>query len=402
MKGVIRSVNKYYSDELSVKVKRGMDLNADKCYYNGGSVPLGLKLKVVEELNGPFGKKIKKKKYVIDEEKAPIVKKIFDMYINDHTMFDIIRYLNAQHLKTSQNKEFNKNSIRTILTNKKYIGIYSYNGEETKGGIPSIIEEDVFYKAQEKLSSNRLAPARKRAKTQYLLTTKLFCGNCKSMMVGVSGTSKNGKLHTYYSCKGSWKRICSRKNIPQLYLEDMVVKQARKILTKRNIDKIANAVVEYTDKQNEEQNIERLKKILAKNKKVKDKLLDDLKECDIDIVKTAIFEEIKKIEEERLEIESQLRIEENNQINITVPQLKAFLQFMKEGNINDIKYRQMLINMLVYRVYVYDDNITIIFTLENKEVTARVPDITKIESSYLGKSPQPIRVFVELLEKNLI
>lgn len=389
LKGVIRSVNQYYSNELSVKVKRGMDLNADKCYYNGGSVPLGLKLKVVEELNGPFGKKIKKKKYVIDKEKAPIIKKIFEMYINDHTMFDIIRYLNAQHLKTSQDKEFNKNSIRTILTNKKYIGIYSYNGEETKGGIPRIIDDETFYKAQEKLSSNRLAPARKRAKTQYLLTTKLFCGNCKSMMVGVSGTSQNGKLHTYYSCKGSWKQMCRRKNIPQLYIEDMVVRQARRILTKKNIDIIANAVVEYTEQQNDELNIERLKKLLAKNKKEKDKLLDSLKECDIDIVKTAIFEEIKKVEEERLEIESQLRIEESNQINITVPQVKAFLELMRNGKINDFKYRQMLINMLVYKVYVYDDNITVIFTLENKQISVRVPDITKIESSYLSKSPQP-------------
>ena len=45
--------------------------------------------------------------------------------------------------------------------------------------------------------------------------------------------------------------------------------------------------------------------------------------------------------------------------------------------------------MLIYKVYIYDDNITIIFTLENKRVQARVPDITKIESSYLSKSPQP-------------
>ena len=31
LKGVIRSMNQYYSNELYVKVKRGMDLNADKC-----------------------------------------------------------------------------------------------------------------------------------------------------------------------------------------------------------------------------------------------------------------------------------------------------------------------------------------------------------------------------------
>ena len=81
LKGVIRSVNQYYSDELAVKVSRGRRLNADKFYYNGGSAPLGLKTEIVEELNGPFNKKIQKKKFAIDEDKAPIVQKIFDMYI---------------------------------------------------------------------------------------------------------------------------------------------------------------------------------------------------------------------------------------------------------------------------------------------------------------------------------
>ena len=41
----------YYSAELSQKVKRGMQINATKCYYNGGSVPLGLKLETVETLS---------------------------------------------------------------------------------------------------------------------------------------------------------------------------------------------------------------------------------------------------------------------------------------------------------------------------------------------------------------
>lgn len=37
-----------------------MQINATKCYYNGGSVPLGLKLVTVEEVNGPMGKRFVK------------------------------------------------------------------------------------------------------------------------------------------------------------------------------------------------------------------------------------------------------------------------------------------------------------------------------------------------------
>ncbi len=39
------------------------------------------------------------------------------------------------------------------------------------------------------MKKNKKAPARHKAEDDYLLTTKLFCGTCKAMMVGESGTS---------------------------------------------------------------------------------------------------------------------------------------------------------------------------------------------------------------------
>lgn len=221
MESVLEGMAEYYSVELSQKVKRGMKINATKCYYNGGSVPLGLKLETVETINGPMGKKVYKKQFVIDEEKAIIVQKIFEMYANGFTMAEIIRYLNERKIKTSRGNEFNKNSLRKMLLNKKYIGIYSYDNKETKGGIPSIINEELFYKVGEKMQKNKEAPQRAKAKIQYLLTTKLFCGTCKSMMVGYSGTSHTGKLHGYYGCKGTKENKCNRKGVPKEYIEDL-------------------------------------------------------------------------------------------------------------------------------------------------------------------------------------
>lgn len=177
MKGVIRSINKYYSDELSVKVRRGMDLNADKCYYNGGTVPLGLKLKVVEELNGSFGKTIKKKKFIIDEETAPIVRKVFEMYNSGSTIVKIKKYLETKGFKYSNCK------VRTILGNKKYMGIYTHSDKEILNAIPPIIDEELFWDVQKLLEKNKHSRSRLKTKTEYILTTKLYCGNCKDMMV---------------------------------------------------------------------------------------------------------------------------------------------------------------------------------------------------------------------------
>ncbi len=383
MENVLIGMAEYYSAELSQKVKRGMEINADKCYYNGGSVPLGLKLQPVEVINGPMGKKITKKKFAINEDIGPIVQQIFEMYTNGSTMVNIIRYLNEKQIKTSQGNEFDKNSIRRILLNRKYIGIYSYQGKETKDGIPRLINDETFYKVQEKLKVNKQAPGRGKAKTPYLLTTKLYCGNCKQAMHGYSGTSGTGKLHCYYGCKK-----CD-KSVKKEYIEDLVVKNARDFLTNENIDKIANMVVKIAEKEKDKTNLRRLQKALRDNEKQKANLFDSLKICDINSVKKSIFEEIEKMETQRKQIEYQIIMEESNFVDITVSQVKFFLKQMKKGKIEDLKYRQMLIDVLIYRVYLYDDNITIVFSTQNKHYERRVPGISEIESSFLGTQPPP-------------
>lgn len=164
MESVLEGMAEYYSVELSQKVKRGMGINAEKGLYNGGTIPLGLKVD-------------KDKHYQIDEDTAPIVRKIFEMYSSGSTIVQIKQYLETKGLKYSSCK------IRTVLGNKKYIGIYTYNEKETPNVIPQIIDNELFEDIQKKLEKNRKSRSRLKTKTEYILTTKLFCGNCKSMMV---------------------------------------------------------------------------------------------------------------------------------------------------------------------------------------------------------------------------
>lgn len=141
MESVLEGMAEYYGIELAQKIRRGMQINAEKCLAVGGTKILGYK--------------IQEKKYAIDQDEAPIVKKIFQMYIEDSKMAEIIRYLNNNGVKTVLGNDFNKSSIRRILTNKKYIGIYSYNGEETPGGVPRIIYDETFRQAQEILQKKQ-------------------------------------------------------------------------------------------------------------------------------------------------------------------------------------------------------------------------------------------------------
>ena len=92
MEAVLEGMAEYYSVELSQKIRRGMDINAEKCLSTGGNVALGFHVD-------------SEKRFQIDPNTAPVVRRIFEMYASGQSMADIIRYLNANHIKTSYGNE---------------------------------------------------------------------------------------------------------------------------------------------------------------------------------------------------------------------------------------------------------------------------------------------------------
>lgn len=169
VEGVLESIAEYYSVELGQKVDRNMRLNASKGYFNGGFVPLGFKLSTIK-----FDT-YTKKKFEIDNETAPIVKEIFEMRAGGSYIMEIVDYLNSKGYKNSKGKCFEKASLQTLLSNKRYIGVNIYRDEEFPGTIPAIIDTDLFDKVQRIKENFKHAPACFKAKEEYILTTKLFC-----------------------------------------------------------------------------------------------------------------------------------------------------------------------------------------------------------------------------------
>lgn len=139
MEAVLEGMAEYYSVELSQKIRRGMDINAEKCLSTGGNLALGFRVDSEKHIQ-------------IDPDTVPVVQKIFEMYASGQSMADIIRYLNANHIKTSYGNEFNKNSLNRILRNKRYIGVYTYRGTETPDGLPRMqqLEKDLNEEANRK------------------------------------------------------------------------------------------------------------------------------------------------------------------------------------------------------------------------------------------------------------
>jgi len=390
---LLEGMAEYFSLNLGQNVKRGMGQNADNCYYNGGTVPVGLKLETLEILNPASpNKPIIKKKYIIDEEKAPFIQKIFEMYNERTTMANIIKYLNKMGIKTAVNNNFNKSSIRNILTNKKYIGIYSYNGVDTPDGIPRIISDETFEKAQNELVRNGLAPSRNRAKSEYLLTTKLYCGECKDKMTGVSGTSKTGKLHTYYQCVNAKnKKNCDKKSpIKKDLIEDLVVLEAQRFLTYENIGYVADEIARIARDEQDNTQIKYLEKSLKDCEKKKTNAMNSLLEIDNnETVRKLLYDEITKAEKQKLHVEKELLQEKSKHILISSKEVKFFFKKLSKGDIQDEKYKKMLVNTLINSVYLYYNKVILVLNIGNKEKEIEISLIKGLESSSLDKQALP-------------
>ena len=310
LEAVLEGYAEYYSADLSEKVIRGMTKNALKCKYNGGNVPIGY---IIDD----------NKHYQIDKLAAPFVKDAFEMYASNMTMKEITEYLNQKGVRTSRNNNIEIRNMSVILRNRKYIGEYRYMNIVIPDGIPQIVSKELFDDVQEKLKRKQ-RHSNPGMKNKYILSSKLRCGKCNSLMCGESGTSKTGKIYNYYKCSSVKRHLgCDVKSVRQEDFEKVVLEKViGYLLTETNINKITDAVLKINKKENA--SILLLKKQYKCIVKNINNIVDAIAQG---IFSNSVQEKLMELEQKKIEIENQIKIEKENLSNskLTRSQIKYWL-----------------------------------------------------------------------------
>lgn len=389
LESMLEGMAEYYSAELSVKVIRGHTENALKCKYNGGTPTFGFAIDA-------------NKQYQPDPVNAPIVLDIFKMYDNGSTMKQIMDHLNALGVTTVRGKPADLNFISGILHNRKYIGEYKYRDIVVPDGIPALVPTDLFDRVQEQIKKNKKAPARHKAEDDYLLTTKLFCGTCKAMMVGESGTSgSQGRKYHYYRCVNSKKRkICTakHKSVRKEPLEQAVVNSVM-----RNI--MDDSFVEYFVDQalvlqgQESNELPSLRRQLADTEKAIENMLNAIQ---AGIFNTSTKRRLDELEATKEKLELSIIKEEMKKPQFTREQIRFYILQFRKVDTNTLEGRRRLIDGFINSVVVYDDYILVTFNY--KEGTERITfeqiersDLSSLVGPTLSEKPSKMAVFLRLL-----
>lgn len=337
LESVLEGMAEFYSAELSQKIRRGMRESAYKNAVVGGTIPLGYK--------------IVNKKYVIDEDTAPIVREAFQMFADGVLVKDIVDKFNEKGYQPSRGTKFTRNSFSKMFRNEKYIGVYKYRDYRAENAVPAIISKDIFDIAQQRIKTLAKKPnASGKAKVYYMLSGKLFCGNCGAKMYADS----NSRGYRGYICSNKkMNKTCNKKNIRQDIIEDIVTKDAVNLLTDENISTLADMALTAQDNivQNETgipALTERLEKTTRSIRNLTKAIEND------DEPPESILERLKELEKQKSALKKELTQEQRTVTQLTKPLIMDWLKLFKNGDIEDKEFCRMIVDLFVNSVTAED------------------------------------------------
>ena len=376
-RNVLASWNEFYSTNLSSNVMRGMNNNIDYGYFNGGVVPFGYKS---ISANDQYARGNRPKKVlVIDDDKSCYVEEIFEKYAAGESVKTIYESLNSRGIKTSTGKPFSKNSLTTILKNKVYIGIYHFNGEERPNVLPRIVSDELFEKVQKRIEFNKKAPAHCTAGEEYLLTTKLFCGECERQMTGKNGHSHTKKIYRYYECQGRKKLGCDTKYIRKDELEEFVVNKAKAFLSDESIKMIATEVVALCQKERNTSKYLKSKKLLNENKDKQANIISHISVIPANSYSSnRLYEELDKLAKEEKNLIKAIEEEEKRIIDISYDEIEFFLWKFKTSKNDSLEYKKNIIENFIDKVYIFKDKIVIQFYSQERRLVVPAEDFEQV------------------------
>lgn len=351
------NVNQFYSENMAEDIRRGLMDNAKQCKVTG-ALPYGYE-------KAPDGR------YAVKDGESQIVLEIFNRVAAGEQYSSIAADLNRRGLRTKGGKLWNKGSFHRMLSNERYKGIYIYSDVRVPDGIPRIISDELFLLAQE-ATGKKKNPQQKpiRSYGDYLLTGKLFCGLCGCRMVGVSGTGKAGVAHHYYACQNARKHTCSKKAIRRNVLEELVAQSiCDDVLTDEVMGWIADQTVEYIRKLSNSSPASLYRAELAE---VGKSIAGIIKAIEAGLFTPSMKERMEELETRKKDLQDRITFEEVSVKPIPRDVIVAGLELFRGGDVDDPEYRKALFDTFLKAVYVYDDEIKIVFSHDTKSA-ANVP-----------------------------
>lgn len=325
MEAVLEGMAEYYSQNLGREVMKGLKETALQCKHTGGTPALG------------YDVDADTRRLIVNETEADTVRLIFDMYANGYGYNAILKELHLQNRLTKRGVPFRKTSLYSILTNPKYLGVYIFNRSSAKsitgtrnshmyksyediiaieGGCPQIVDKVTYDKVQDRITKNKHNGGRYLAKTNYLLSGKVFCKNCgKSMNGSHRKSGRNKRPYTTYACPTPQFQ-CNNREINKDYLEKYVIELLeQEILNAKSLGKLAKKIEKALRHPKSKAPAQDFGKELAKIEGEIANVADAIAQG---LISPALTKRLAELEEQKAAIETSIKVSPSAEIPQTI------------------------------------------------------------------------------------
>ena len=195
-----------------------------------------------------FGYRKENKRLVIDEQEAPMVRELFELYASDqYSMKQIENLFWEKGYRNHNGKKIAHTTMSSIISNPKYKGYYVGNKvrivdmftkkqkflppeewvmfkDETGEIVPVIVSEALWNNANAVLSrrSKDVKQRQNLCNHANLLTGKLFCTHCGAAYYRRDSKDKQGNVNSKWICSGKIKN--GKDSCPALPLYEQELK----------------------------------------------------------------------------------------------------------------------------------------------------------------------------------
>lgn len=371
LESVMEGFAEYYSANLSQNVKRGNYDSALKRQTLGQTV-FGLRKGV-------------DKRFEIDPATGPVVQRIFREYAAGQSAVSIYTALNVEGFRTLRGNPFNKNSIRKILQNEKYVGVYEYADIRDEQGIPALVSRETFDRVQIMLEKHHRSPAAKKDAGGFLLTTKLFCGECGEPMTGDCGTGKSGTVYSYYICNGRRAKKCKKERVSKEWIEDVVVAALAEVV---NNDEMINAFADhFMAWQATQQTGSAVADLEQRIKQIDTAIRNTMSVIDSGLITESLKAHLLELEAEKTALADALAKKRLDTVELDRETVIWFLERFRTADQSDPGWRIYIVETFLQAVYLYDDGRLLLrlnYGGKNNEVSLKTVEETVAEGEQLS------------------
>ncbi|WP_339364883.1 recombinase family protein [Vallitalea maricola] len=419
------------------RIKDNMLSLAETGRWLGGITPTGFYSESIEYIDRDMKERTMYKLSPIKEE-LNLVKLLYDKYLEFKSLAQVETYCLQNHIKTKKNKDFNKNTIRTILINPVYAigdedtynylysigcqifsdkekfngkhGVMVYNKTLEKknrsnklrdpiewiaalGKHKGIIEGEKWVLTQNMLLKNRDKAPRQGTSSVGLLSGLLRCSKCgQPMRVKHGHMRKNGTKNYYYVCTlkdTSRSKRCDNNNLNGPYGDRFVVERIKEFFNAPD-----GLLSDVEDNRN---NINSLKKELEKerekvkiqinnNQKSINHLVKQLADNENSSASKYIIKEIEELDKENIKLQNELNTElslaklNNELINISILNESAN-DFVESIDSADTEEKKKLLHNVVSSIYWDGDKIEVNF-FGKKKLNNKGYPYNKLDASF--------------------